>query len=377
MLAFKSNSNIQPLVRRLPLILFSLLAILILSLHSDTNTPLLYSQCHSRSRLPTLSHIPIIGAPACFLVSFFIFASSSTRALAQLGAILAFVAALLTVTRIEAARKCNKKSWNITHPTLSWLVFNLAGGTVVWDLWIIPVFLHRAKQNRLEQRAKDDALSAPGVGCERDVYEETHRIIEDRSLEERAEIFAIPIAVLLGFGLPSILMLVFHDTLSVLVWLFFPLWVELVHWVVLLEARRLVPENGPVYVDSEKRFLAIPYTVPVVASIGFHVFVIYNLFFDDDGREMTRTALKFIEIDFAFIAASIVYWVFVESGLIPAAILVVLSFLIGPGAALCAVWPLREKAIVAFALSDDKGEDGASEESDGDDSTIHENTPLL
>ncbi|KAI0145164.1 hypothetical protein GGR57DRAFT_480981 [Xylariaceae sp. FL1272] len=384
MMTFRRGSSIQPLVHRLPLkylillpILFSLLAFIILSFHSDINTPLLYSQCHSRSRLPSISRIPVIGAPTCFLVSFFIFASSSIRAIAQLGAILSFVGALLTVTRVEAARKCNKKSWNITNPLLSWLVFNLAGGTVVWDLWIVPVFLSQAKANRLS-RAKDNAISLPGGGSGRDVYEDTQRIISERSLSEKAEVFAIPIAVLLGFGIPSLLMLVFHDVLSVLIWLFFPLWVEIVHWVVLLEARRIVPENGPVYIDSEPMSIVVLYTLPVAASVAFHVFVIYNLFSHDDGREMTRTALKFIEIDFAFIAATIVYWVLVEAGLIPAAILVVLSFAMGPGAALCVVWTLREKAIVAFALSDDEAkEDSVSEESDGDDSTVHENTPLL
>ncbi|KAI3321831.1 hypothetical protein HD806DRAFT_147973 [Xylariaceae sp. AK1471] len=371
----------QPLVHQLPLryllivpVLFSISAVLILAVHGDVNSPLLYSQCHARSRLPALSHIPILGAPACFLVSFFMYASASMRAVAQFGAILAFVGALLTVCRVEAARPCNHRSWTIRFPTLSWLVFNLVGGTLVWDLWILPAFLKRAKDIRVE-RVKDDALA--GSQESRDVFEDEERLRVERSFISRAEVCAIPLAVAIGFVVPSVLMLVLKDAVSVIVWLFFPVWVAIVHWAVELAAIRVLKDNGPLYLESHSPSVTLVYAVPFAASLLTHALFIWNLFYHNDSREMTRMALKFIEIDFSFIAATVLYWVLVESGVVPAMLLIVMSVFLGPGAALCVTWLIREKAICEFAVLNEGGGVGPDEESDGDNSTIHEDTPLL
>jgi hypothetical protein len=353
-------------------------AILVLARHGDVNTTLLYSQCHARSRLPSLSRIPVIGAPACFLVSFFIFASSSMRAVAQLSAILSFISALLTVSLVEAARPCNKRSWVIRHPTLSWLVMNLLGGTLVWDLWIVPEYLRRAKQVVVE-RAKQDAQQTFGTGEEGlGGLDPEERVRIERSFITSAEVYAIPVAVLVGFVVPSILMLTLKDVPSVLVWLFFPVWVAIVRWAVELVAVRLLRDNGPLYLESSAPSVALVYAVPFLASLVTHALFIFNLFCKNDSREMTRMALKFIEIDFAFIAATVLYWVFVEAGSVTAVLLVVSSVFLGPGAALCITWSTRENAIRAGIL--DEGNHTMFGDDDGvddDDSTVHEDTPLL
>ncbi|KAI0421972.1 hypothetical protein F5X98DRAFT_326442 [Xylaria grammica] len=368
-----------PLVHQLPLqyvliipIFISVLAALTLTIHGDVNIPLLYSQCHARSRLPAISHLPVLGAPACFLVSTFMLATASVRGVAQLSVLLAFLGALLTACRVEAARTCNQRSWNIRSPTLSWLTFNLIGGTFVWDLWIVPAFLKRAKDVRVE-RIKQDAMEFGQAS--RDLFEDEERIMLERSLTTKAEVCAIPIAVAIGFIAPSILMLTLRDAMSVIVWLLFPLWVAVVHRIIKFAAIKLLRDNGPLYLESHPLLVTLVYALPFVASLLSHAFLIWNLFHKDDSRQMTRTALKFITIDFAFIALTVLYWVFVESGIVPTVVMIAFSVFLGPGAALCLTWLVREKAICAFAISGEKYE--SDDETDGDDSTVHEDTPLL
>ncbi|KAI1821579.1 hypothetical protein F4861DRAFT_453652 [Xylaria intraflava] len=370
----------KPLVHQLSMryllivpVLLSVSAAVLLAVHGDVNTPLLYSQCHSRSRIPEISRIPVLGAPACFVVSLFMYAAASIRGITQLSVIVSFTSALLTVCRVEAARLCNRPSWNIRVPTPSWLTFNLVGGTFVWDLWILPVFLRRAKDLRIE-RVKADAL-AGGQGTTGNVLEEEDRIMGERSLATSADVWAIPLAVAIGFVLPSALMLVHTDPISVIVWLFFPLWVAVVQRAINFVVSRLLRDNGPLYLESHTASLTLVYALPFVASLLTHALFIWDLFWKDNSREMTRMALKFIGVDFVFIAATVLYWVLVESGIMPAALLVLFTVFLGPGAALCLTWLVREKAICSFAVWD--GQDVSDEESDGDGSTVHEYTPLV
>ncbi|KAI1191951.1 hypothetical protein F5B17DRAFT_124049 [Nemania serpens] len=369
----------RPLVHQLSLpyllvtpVVFAVLAAVLLTVHGDVNTPLLYSQCHARERLPAISHIPVLGAPACFLVSSYMYAAASTRGVTQLGVFLAFVGALLTACRVEAARACNQRSWHIRLPTLSWLVFNLVGGTFVWDLWIVPAFIKHARDLKVE-RTKVQPLDA-GQGGE-DLFGDEERVELERSFLTRAEVYAVPLAVAIGFIVPSILMLVLKDAVSVVVWLFFPLWVATVYRAVKLAAVKLLRDNGPLHLESHPTSVTMVYALPFIASLVAHAFFIWSLFYEDRSRQMTRTVLKFMHIDFAFMAATVLYWVFVEAGLVPVVLMVAFSVILGPGAALCITWLIRERAICTFAVEAE--EDGFDEESDGDDSTVHEETPLL
>ncbi|KAI0490459.1 hypothetical protein F4859DRAFT_8532 [Xylaria cf. heliscus] len=369
----------QPLVHQLRIqyllivpVLLSVFAAVILTTHGDVNIPLLYSQCHARSRLPALSRIPVLGSPACFLVSVFMLATASMRGVAQLGLSLSFVAALLTVCRVEAARACNQRSLNIRFPTLGWLAFNLVGGTFIWDLWIIPAFLKHAKDLRVE-RLKEDALEHGRENGRS--FDEEERIMLERSFLTRADVYAVPLAVAVGFVVPSVLMLVLKDAVPVIVWLFFPIWVAAVHLAVKFCAVRLLRVNGPIYLESHAPSVTLVYALPFVASLFTNVLYFWNLFYTNDSREMTRSVLKFLEIDFVFVFVSVVYWVFAESGALPVLLMPIFSLFLGPGAGLCLTWIIREKAICSFAISSE--EDVSDEESDGDDSTVHENTPLL
>ncbi|KAI1437294.1 hypothetical protein GGR50DRAFT_94649 [Xylaria sp. CBS 124048] len=374
----------QPLVHQLSMqyllvvpVLLSVAAVFLLAWHGDVNTPLLYSQCHSRSRLPEISRIPFLGAPACFLVSLFMFASASIRGITQLCVIVSFTSALLTVCRVEAARACNQRSWNIRFPTLSWLLFNLVGGTIVWDLWILPLFLRRAKDVRIE-RIKADALGGSGGGGGDDsmeALEGEERIMLERSLVTSAEVWAIPLAIAIGFVFPSAMMLALTNVKSVTVWLFFPVWVAVIHLAIKFVVVRISRDNGPIYLESHIASLMLVYALPFLASLFTHALFIWDLFWKDNSRELTRMALKIIGTDFIFIAATVLYWVLAESGITPAILLVVFTVFLGPGAALCLTWLIRERAICAFAVWDEQ--DVSDEDSDGDGSTVHEYTPLV
>ncbi|CRK48715.1 hypothetical protein BN1723_008162 [Verticillium longisporum] len=68
---------LRPLLIPLPLLAVLTLAVIVV--HADVNTALLFSQCHARSRLPSVSWIPGLGATLCFALSFFQLALASVR----------------------------------------------------------------------------------------------------------------------------------------------------------------------------------------------------------------------------------------------------------------------------------------------------------
>ncbi|KAK8137083.1 hypothetical protein PG984_005023 [Apiospora sp. TS-2023a] len=370
----------RPLLHRLRLpyllvvpVLLAAATVALLGFHSDLNIAALYSQCHARSRLRWVSRVPVVGAPSCFLISFFQLAvggdddgkHSSLRALAIMGVILSFVAALLTASLIESARLCNRRSWLIARPTIPWLVFNLIGGALVWDIVIVPEFLRRAKQ---VQAAKESAAAERL----RDV--DSFIDVEVRGLTSQVEVFAIPLAVLFGFVAPSVAMLsTAGHPIAVLVWLFFPLWVSAVRYAVKVVGVNSIRDPEPHRLESHRVSVGLVYAVPIVCSVISHVFLLVNLFSSpDDRREMTRATTKFIQIDFLIIGATVLYWLLVEAGMLTTLIMIVGSVVLGPGAGLSGSWLLREKAIESYPNGGGDGSAVTEDQQEHD-----EETPLL
>ncbi|OAQ65254.1 hypothetical protein VFPPC_06395 [Pochonia chlamydosporia 170] len=322
-----------------------------LFVHSDVNAALLWSQCHSHALLPTLSRIPILGTPACFLVSFFYAALDSFRSKAVMSVILSFVGSLLTVSTVESARKVNEKNVVVSRPTLPWLVFNLAGGALVWQLVYVPAFILGAK-----------AWPFPGTGrlitdtghvdepVQRDGDEERDPVQMDKGRQVKlVEVIAIPIAVALGYYVPTTLMVSLNNPVTIGTWLFFPAYVSLIRQgvrYVLNKLRRF--QDGPmIHMEANtKAFIAV-YAVPILCSLLSHGFIIGNLTKSDDRKEMTRSAVKFIEIDSQFIGLTILYWVFTEVGWRAPLAIVITSIFLGPGAGTALGWLYREKLITS------------------------------
>lgn len=316
--------------------------------HTDYNLVALYSQCHAHARLPALSRLPVVGPPSCYLVSFFQTAAASSRAFAVLAAALSFVAGLLTVYVVEGARVCNVPNALIAYPTGPLLVFNLAGGAFVWELVVAPAFFHRARGILRARRA------AGGRG-EVGVSPRDPDLGWDlRHLRSDAEAVAIPAGVLLGFILPSVLMLALDTPVAVGVWLFSPVYVALVRWVVgvilpCLRARSIDPNATEaetlrsLHLESHRASLALVYAAPVLCSVLSHGLLAWSLLWGRDDRiAMTRATLGFIVINVVFTGLTVLYWLFVEVGWRVVAVMAGVSVVLGPGAGVCAGWVYRE-----------------------------------
>ncbi|CAI0655745.1 unnamed protein product, partial [Colletotrichum noveboracense] len=157
-----------------------------LFIHSDVNIALLYSQCDSRARLPAISKVPVFGTPVCFAISFFQNALDSARTFASMSAVLSFIAGLMTVTTVEAARICNAPNVLIANPTGPWLVFNLIGGAVVWELVMVPAFFHRSRSIYLARKKAGKQVVESAESKDPDFGKHA------RHLNVDAEIVAIP-----------------------------------------------------------------------------------------------------------------------------------------------------------------------------------------
>lgn len=339
-----------------------------LFVHSDVDIALLWSQCHSRARIPGLSHIPLLGTPSCFLVSFFQCALDSLRSKAVMAVILTYVGALATVCTVESARRCNRPNALIARPTLWWLLFNLLGGAIVWQLVIVPAFLHRAKALVLAEQSwgtGDDRGDGPGDG-EAAVASATEDARDQGRTLPDSEAVAIPIAVAVGYFLPSALMLVFNSPATITTWLFFPLYVSLIRQgvrYIVERIRRVSPTS--IHHESHWQCVALLYTLPILLSVAAHLFVLWNLAENDDRKKMTKLTVSFIEIDFQFIAWTVLYWVFVEAGWKVPLTMVAISIIAGPGAGTCLGWLYRERLVkngFAGQSSADDEEDLSAEE---------------
>ncbi|KAK0716217.1 hypothetical protein B0H67DRAFT_645863 [Lasiosphaeris hirsuta] len=319
-------------------ILLALLTGYILFLHGDTDIYMLWSQCHARSRIPWLSHIPLLGTPSCFLVSFFQEALAGHRAAGIMAVVLSFVGGLLTISTVEAARICNSPSVLIAYPTGAWLAFNLVGGAIVWELVIIPAFFHRS---RAIIAARETSSPSPTAGPSDPNFGESMR-----HLTQIAETVAIPAAVALGYFVPSLLILLLDSPASIVVWLFFPVWVSLIRQGLRRAVLALKRHwHGTFHLESNKAALIGMYAVPILCSVLSQGLLIWSLTQRDDRKEMTRATTKFIVIDVFFIGLTVLYWVLVEAGWRVTAVMVGAAVVLGPGAGVCIGWIYRESTV--------------------------------
>jgi hypothetical protein len=360
-----------------PAILLAIATFITLFIHSDINTALLWSQCHSHARLPGLTqhaHLPsFISTPLCFLASFFELALDARSAAAAFTVVLAFVGGLLTVHTVEAARICNAPSVLIAYPTGPWLVFNLVGGAFVWELVMIPAFLHHGKRILAGKRQ-----GTSSAGQEQEEASEASTD-ESRHLPD-AEVIAIPAAIAIGFYLPTVVMLVLKSPIGVLVWLFFPVYVSLIRQALRFLINKLRNSSNhirSIHLESSRWSLVAVYAIPVLFSICAHIIMMWSAARGPghgDRREETRSVIKFIEIDAAYMGLTVLYWMFVEVGWRVPSVALVSSVVVGPGAGVCLGWIYREWLIHGgiWAIEDD-GDDEQNDQDRGAD----EETPLL
>ncbi|PNY26660.1 Uncharacterized protein TCAP_03413 [Tolypocladium capitatum] len=344
--------------------------------HSDVNLAMLWSQCRAYLSKPIgLSGLPLFGTPLCYLVSFFWEALDSLRSRAVMAVVLAYMGALLTVCTLEAARRCHRRSVVIARPTWWWLLFNLAGGALVWQLVVVPAFLHRARRWYVADKGPAVGGGGDGGGDE-PAREEARHDDRDRRIED-ADVVAIPVAVALGYYLPSICMLAHTEPDFVGAWLPFPVYVTLIRFALRWAIRELRrSEPALVHLESSRWRLVALHAVPVVCSALAHAFVAYAATQRDDRKEMTRSTVTFIEVDLQFIALTVLYWVFVEVGWRAPLAMVAASVVLGPGSGLCLGWIYRER-LVLEALGRLVAPGPDADEGTVGDGESDEQTPLL
>ncbi|KOS17216.1 hypothetical protein ESCO_005936 [Escovopsis weberi] len=390
---------LTPPVRLLPLRwLLAPLAVLVvincatLFAHSDVDIPLLWSQCHSRERLPALSYVPALGTPACFLLSFYEAALDSSRSRAGICVLLAFLGALATVCWLESTRAWNARSPVIRAPTLPWLAFSLLGpaGAVVWHIAIVPAFVHRARTLFLASVGAGVESAGAGRGQASDGGEhrpeaserESERDAQDAALAGEAgravpdaDVVAITVAVALGFFAPSALMLLARTPLAVALWLPFPAYITLVQRGARLAVQRF-QRAGPTSVLLERHWqaVALVYLLPAVLSVAGSVLFWWHLLArPDDRRKMTLLTASFLEINATAVAVAVLYWLFVEAGWRLPVFVVAASCVLGPGGGLCLGWLYRER-LLRHGFGPRRGGDGADDDERG---AAYEDTPLL
>ncbi|KAK3498765.1 uncharacterized protein B0T23DRAFT_368515 [Neurospora hispaniola] len=385
----------------IPPILLAIATALSLFTHSDTDLYMLYSQCHSHARIEWLSRVPLFGPLACFLVSFFQEALlSPVRSKGIMSVILSYVAGLLTITTVESSRICNQSAFFLAFPTATWLIFDLVGGALVWEIIIIPAFFHRAKLVILARR--QGTTTSEGE----EVAEPELILGAPRHLSTLAESISIPVSIAIGYILPSLLILLLPSdktTVPILVWLFFPVWVSFLHQGVrtaLLHVFRDHPTwPRPFHLETSLLPLVLTYAAPILLSLASHIYLIVTLFTHphDDRKEMTLATTRFIMVNMVFVGLTVLYWAFIEAGWQTALVMLVVTVLAGPGAGVCVGWIWRESAVgvdwigrrfgpraavIAVAVGGTGSRRGSDGERDGERGQVggngpSEETPLL
>jgi len=325
----------------IPLLLLAAITTYALFVSSDDNVNAQFAQCFpaepNSPSAPALTRVPVVGGPTCCLVKVFQAALASRRSTAIMAEILSFVGALLTVTTLESARRGSTATWLVANPTLAFLVFNLAGGAVVWQLVIVPAFLFHARKS-------ETALVMPA---------------STRGQIFWSDVMAVPVAMAVGYTLPCIPFLFAPTETWVFLWLFFPMYISGMRKLV----RCFVPQGQTlVHPESNMGAMVVIYAVPVLVSVIAHYALLWELaYVRDDRSAVTRAALGFIQADLGLIAVTAVYWLLVEAGGRVALLYVLVGCIAGPGTGLCVAWVAREGEIrETIGTSVTKGFEAAS-----------------
>ncbi|KAH8889702.1 hypothetical protein GQ53DRAFT_651701 [Thozetella sp. PMI_491] len=320
-----------------PLVLLAAATGYLLFLSSDPRVNVLFTPCLSPEpgQSGPFASAPVVGIPTCCLVSFFRAALSSRRSAAIMGVILSYVGSVYAALTVESARGANQSNWMIRNPTPAWLLFNLAGGAVVWQLAIVPSFLYQAKKCYTSPAAGSGTLTK---------RQATAYATGDSTLRHipSSEVLAVSIAIAVGYVLPCIPFVDSPKPIWILIWLFFPLYVSAVRQL----ARRLVPSStrrSSVHPEFEGTAFFTIYALPIVCSVVSHYALLYDMYFvEDDRAPTTRAALQFIQLDIAAIGLTVLYWIVAVNGLRIALLSVALGLIVGPGAGLCFAWVAKE-----------------------------------
>lgn len=312
----------------LPLILLALatIAAFATAISSEwANLSLLWTPCSI-----TTTPVP---TPLCFALNFFRAAHASPISRLEQAAIVAFLAALATITASEAAaarredahdekRTTPDRKGELAQPSrgatrsslassiienlaVPWLLYNVALGALAWQGIIIPAFLHESAHR-------------------------TPRLDHDKRPQQHS--LAIPLSVTLGLFLPASAMLLYpQNPLPIIAFLLFPLWISL--------AQRLLTQLPLPGITANK---AAFYAPALLASTLAHAALLLTLTSTSASTTLprTRSAMLLLELDHAAIFLAVLYWLHRETGGAQRSVarVVAVSLVLGPGAGVCVGW---------------------------------------
>lgn len=281
----------------------------------------------------------------------------------------------------------------IHNLTIPWLLYNLLMGAVAWQAIIVPAFL-REEQQQQQQRRR------------RQLWRQKTRRDESRPLGS----FAIAVSIIVGLLLPATLMLTSpRSELAVLAFLVFPIGITLVQNLInaLFGSKprlRASQHESDLLSSSSRRGSTtwLVYAIPIIYSLAAHILLLHNLWLTfhhsssplkqqqqqeeeashqqiaELGTRTSTGALLLLEIDHIAIFLTVLFWIYnTEAGGISAVCVMVLSsFLAGPGAGVCAGWLYRDRTLVLEQRRQTRNIDGSCSGSDRSNDNNSNNTSL-
>ena len=342
-----------------PLAVLAAFSAYALFMTSDPKVQAVFERCLAGDNEDSVWYVKpatVAATPICCLASFFEAALGSTRSKIIMAEILSYAGALLMVMTLESARPRNQRNRIIANPTTPWLVFNLAGGALIWQLVIIPAFLHHEKKNtqllRPQNQSDGHDIDAPSEGVKSLTNDSPANRDKDTNIQNYSEVAvsvneirAISLAVSIGYYFPSTLMLYRPCYSTIVVWHFFPIYI-----MVLRRTLRVWSSTSLTTTATERehqRPITSPklllYSIPMGCSFVAHVALLHHMaFIHDDNSTTTRATLRLIQLDIALIGLTIMYWMTMVRGIRSVFINLIVGCVIGPGAALCLTWILHD-----------------------------------
>lgn len=290
------------------------------------------------------------GRVGCFFSAFFRQCMTTSMDRAFIATFLAFAAALITISHVEAARLSNQPSAVLTRPNWTWIAVNAITGAVV-----APSVLFAHIKRRRDGIAKVRETS--GEPRRDETIDEFSPLVNGvtsadlsasamASANHRRELLsihqtcAIPTAVGLGFVAPSAVLLVDPSPVAAGLWNLFPVAV----WAIKRLTLKLLHEDrsGCHYAERCWGSVARLYAGPIVLSVTMHPYLVGCWLWPGVTREVVPSAVQLMQINFWIMAVAYLYWLLIEGPFRIVAAVVLTSCLAGPGAGISLGWVIQE-----------------------------------
>lgn len=360
-MAYRASQGCPPMVLSIPAPYLFILPILCIAGSIGLFSQVLPAVVESCQR-ECVDVRPLAGQIACFLSAFFKQCLSHKSDSAFMACILALVSALLTVSHVEASRLVNQQSNLLTRPAWIWFAVNAITCAIVSPIVLCASIVrsrnaaevsrggeivHHGNSGDEDEGAdenidRDENQSLSNVDTRAPVAASATWAYQTRSLSSQKRTFSIPIAVAIGFVIPSILLLADPNPAVAAAWNIFPFAIYLVDSA----AHRLlggVEDNEHYHAENNTGSAARIYCIPIAFSTVAHFYLVASL-----AREpaiVWTPSTKLMFINFCFMFLIYLYWILIESSTKTFWVTVLITCVAGPGAGVSIGWILKERRL--------------------------------